>query len=212
MLRKSVVALMAGIVAAMVAGPAAADLVCPDSSYCVVTFSATYSGNWNNGANYDYVTINPDGQGETFAATGISISVYLKNCAGEPLIGVPNQEILLFNSGLCICPGGNISDAGTDANGCATFTGTIAGGGCVQGLDVFADGVFICTINVNINSPDTGLASPCFTDASDLGDFASRLGVPANYTICSDYNESGPPTIDASDLGFFAAALGASCQ
>jgi hypothetical protein len=211
---------MAGIVAAMLAGPASADLVCPDSSYCVVTFSNTFGGAWNNGADYDIVTINPDGQGETFAATGISISVYLKNCAGEPLVGIPTQEIVLFNSALCICPGGNISDAGTDANGCATFTGTISGGGCTLdpvsgaggGLDVFADGVFVCTIDVDINSPDTGLASPCFTDASDLGDFASRLGVGANYSICSDYNESGPPTIDASDLGFFASALGASCQ
>lgn len=215
MMKKSVVAIMAAIVACM-AGTAAADVVCPDSSYCVVTFNASYSGSWNNGADYDYVTIAPNGLGETFAnASGagnvlndIDIQVYLKNCNGDPLVGIPAQEIVLFNSGLCICPGGNTSDAGTDINGCATFTGSIAGGGCVQGLDVFADGVPICTMAVNVNSTDTGLASPCFVDSGDLAAFAGKLG--GAHHICFDFNETG--AIDSGDLAFFAGVLGAACQ
>lgn len=212
MLKKSVVAIMAALLAACVAGPAAADLVCPDSSYCVVTFSNTYSGNWNTGLPYDYVTIAPDGNGETLAGMGIEIRVYLKNCQGDPLVGVPAQEIVAFNSALAICPGGNISDAGTDANGCATFTGSFDGGGCAQGLDIFADGVFICTVAVNINSTDRALSSPLFTDSSDLAALAGVLGVIGGHDICFDYNESGPPTIDSSDLAFFAGILGAACQ
>lgn len=216
MMKKSVVAIMAAIVACM-AGTAAADVVCPDSSYAVVTFNASYTGSWNNGADYDYVTIAPNGLGETFVnASGqnnvlpdIEIRVYLKNCNGDPLVGVPAQEIVLFNSGLCICPGGNTSDAGgTDVNGCATFTGSIAGGGCVQGLDVYADGVPIDAIAVNINSTDTGLASPCFTDSSDLTAFAGKLG--GAHDICFDYNETG--AVDSGDVAFFAGILGAACQ
>jgi len=221
MMKKSVVAIMAAIVACM-AGTAAADVVCPDSSYAVVVFNETYSGAWNNGSDYDYVTIAPSGLGETFpnasglnnALPDIEIRVYLKNCNGDPLVGVPAQEIVLYNSGLCICPGGNASDAGTDINGCATFTGSIAGGGCVQGLDVYADGVPIDTIPVNINSTDTGAASPCFTDSSDLAAFAPILGSSAAggapYSICFDYNESG--FVDSSDVSFFAQVLGAACQ
>jgi hypothetical protein len=215
MMKKSVVAIMAAIVACM-AGTAAADVVCPDSSYATVTFNAQYTGSWNNGNDYDYVTIAPNGLGETFVnasgqnnvADDIEIKVYLKNCNGDPLVGVPAQEIVLFNSGLCICPGGNISDAGTDINGMATFTGTIAGGGCVQGLDVYADGVPIGSIAVNINSTDTGLASPCFTDSSDLTAFATKIG--GAHDICFDYNESG--FVDSGDVSYFATVIGAACQ
>ena len=71
----------------------------------------------------------------------VEIRVYLRNCAGIPLVGVPAQEIVLYRSSLCLCPGGNIADAATDVNGCTTFTGTIRGGGCTPTLDLFAGGV-----------------------------------------------------------------------
>jgi hypothetical protein len=199
MLKKS---LVVALVAACFVGTAAADIVCPDSSYCTVSFATTK----------DRVTIAPNGAGETFAGTGITIQVYLKNCNGAPLVGVPRQEVVIYNSGLCICPGGNVADAATDVNGMTTFSGTIRGGGCVENLTIFADGVAICTIAVKTNSPDHVPASPCAVDASDLGALASRLGNAAQYNICFDYNESGGPTIDASDLAFFASLLGAGCQ
>jgi hypothetical protein len=119
---------------------------------------------------------------------------------------------VIFNLGLCICPGGNIADAATDINGHTTFTGTIRGGGCVENLQVYADGVGIgSALLVKTNSPDLVPASPCAVDASDLASLASKLGIPLQYNICFDYNESGPPTIDASDLAFFASLLGAQC-
>jgi hypothetical protein len=201
MLKKSLVVALVAACAACYVGTAAADIVCADSSYCVVTMGTK-----------DRVTIAPNGAGETFAATGITITVYLKNCSGAPLVGVPAQEVVIYNSGLCICPGGNNADAPTDVNGSTTFSGTIQGGGCVSSLSIFADGVLICTIPVKTNSPDHVPASPCAVDASDLGALATKLGSVANYDICFDYNESGPPTIDASDLAFFATLLGAGCQ
>jgi len=220
MYNNSVVARVAALLA-LAAGSASADVVCADSSYCTVTFTRTYTMNYNPGQPYDYVTVAPNGRGETFAQLGITIRVFLKNCQGEPLVGVPAQQITLFNPSLCICTGGAISDAGTDANGMATFSGSIRAGGCAQSVDVYADGVFICTlrsspgnVSVKINSPDNAQqgTSPCFTDADDLVIMASRLGRPAFYNICQDFNESGGPTLDSSDLAYFAAVLGAGCN
>jgi hypothetical protein len=220
MLKKSVVALSAALLAACFAGTAAADIVCPDSSYCEVVFGQTYGPTSQfAGLPYDYLTTDPANGGESFNSFGIDIRVYLKNCDGEPLIGVPAQEVVLFNSNLCICPGGGASDAGTDSNGCATWTGTLATGGCVDVLDVYADGVFICTLEdassrtVKLNSTDQAHAptSPCFTDSSDLASLAAQLGQSAIGRICFDFNELDP-TIDLSDLAFFAASLGAACQ
>jgi hypothetical protein len=199
MFKKSLVMLL--VLAAFVSS-AAADIVCSDSSRATASFTSTKNR----------VTIAPNGAGETFAGTGITIDVYLKNCNGAPLVGVPAQEIVIFNIGLCICPGGNIADAATDINGHTTFTGTIRGGGCVENLQVYADGVAIgAALQVKTNSPDHVPASPCAVDASDLAALASKLGIVAQYNICFDYNESGGPTIDASDLAFFASLLGAQC-
>ena len=232
MLKKSVVALAVALLAACLAGPAAADVVCADSSYCEVVFNRTYgAGSQFNGQPYDYVTVAPNGAGETFTnANGINegdglldieIRVYLRNCQGDPLVGVPAQQVNLFSNALCICPGGADSDAGTDANGCATFTGSLNAGGCASSIDVYADGIFICTLQdgggttVKINSTDQAhlLASPCFTDASDLAGFASVFTQASNApgNVCFDYNELGA-NIDASDLAGFASALGAACQ
>lgn len=126
-------------------------------------------------------------------------------------MGIPRTEIVLFNSELYICANGNIADAATDINGCARFTGSLAAGGCVSSLDVHVDGVFICEIPVKINSPDHVPASPGYVDASDVAGLAAVLGNPRRYTICKDYNESGPPTIDAGDVVYFATVLGAHC-
>lgn len=194
--------------------PAVAGLPCPDSSYVTVSFSRTYTGDYNPGQPYDYVTIAPDGSGETFAATGITIRVYARfsEPCGSPTPGIPRQEIVLFNPNLCLCPGGNIADHDTDANGCTEFTGTLAGGGCADNLTVYIDGVAIGTVPVKINSTDALPATPCHTDASDVSalgaHFRKRVGEDG-YSICFDYNEDGG--INAGDLSFFAAKLGSDC-
>lgn len=230
MFRKSVVTLMTALVAACFAGTASADVVCADSSYCEVVFAATFSGSYQTGLDYNNVTINPDGSGDTFTTPfvgwpgpgpAIDIRVYARNCQGDPLEGIPLTEIQLFNSALCICPGGNTADAATDVNGCTTFTGSIAGGGCASSLDVYVDGVFICTIPVSVNSADfAGGNANCATDAGDAADLSPYIGSditgntgppPTNqtYDICRDYIENG--FIDAGDVAFLASKLGTAC-
>lgn len=212
--------------AIQVGGLARGETLCvpsPDSSSCTVTFSRTYTGNYRYGEPYDFITISPDGRGETFAEMGIAIRVCLKDACGRPLVGVPAQQITLYNSALCLCPGGNIADAPTDVNGCTTFSGTIRGGGCAYSLDVFVGGTFICTLRdaggrtVKVNSPDIGppYSGACFVDAADVSALGQRLGRvtgPFPYHICFDYNESGPPTINASDVAFFAHLVSAGCE
>lgn len=195
--------------------PVHADIISPDSSYIRVTFTSLKAQPASRLPPTRYITISPDGSGDTFAGNGILIEAWLKNSSGAALEGVPADEVTLFSSALCLCPGGNIADAATDSDGRTTFTGTIRGGGCAASLVVFAGGSAIGVTsggldNVAVNSWDHVPASPCFVDAGDLAGLATRLGVPANYTICSDFNEDG--FIDAGDIASFAARLGAACQ
>lgn len=212
----------------------AADIVCPDSNYCIVEIRRTYPPESQfAGQPYDYITIAPNLAGQTFFDVNVSdegdgladieIRVYLRNCQGVPLGGAPAHEIVVWGPNLCICPGGNDADAATDVQGCTRFTGTIQGGGCEQQLAIFAEGVWICSLEtasgrrVKVNSTDAAHrgTSPCYTDASDLATLATVLGRPANAApplgTCYDYNDVGT-NIDASDLAYFATFLGAQCQ
>ena len=172
-------------------------------------FEQRFTGTYRPGEPYDVVTILPDGSGDTFAQVGIRLRLRVRRCFFDrpldPVAGVPAAEIVLFNSRLCLNAPMH-ADRPTDAEGFTEFSGTMAGGGCAESLRLFIDGVYAGTIPIRINSPDTGSASPCHVDQSDLAAFAARLGVPERYDICSDFNESG--TIDASDLSYLAAALG----
>lgn len=158
------------------------------------------------------LTIAPGGRGETFVGTGLGLTVCI-TCGGVPLVGVPAGAITVDAPGLLWCPGGNTADTGTNAAGCATFTGTLCGSGCAPALNVFVGGALVAAgVPIAVNSPDLPPTSPGFVDAGDLAGLAIRLGNPALFAPCWDFNESGPPTIDAADLAFFATTLGASCQ
>jgi len=202
-----------GIIAGL-AGPVRADVVSPDSSYIRVTFTGANATAQSQFPPTKYLTIAPDGSGETLTSIGVLIEVWVKNALGVGIVGVPAGTILLFSSALCICQGGNNADFATIQGGYTKFTGTIRGGGCASSLVVWVSGVPIGTTsglnNVAVNSWDHVPSSPCFVDAGDLAALAPRLGAPANYTICSDFNEDG--FIDAGDIASFAQHLGAACN
>src|SRR5262245_2375505 len=161
----------AAAVVACSAGTAAADLICPDSSYATVQYGASAR-----------LTISPGPNGETFQQQGITVKVYLKTCNGKPLAGVPREEIVLFSNVLFLCLGGNVADAPTDGNGAAAFTGSIRGGGCTNNLIIIGDGVFIpqrlvpglvppaSLVPISTNSQDIVPSSPGFVDATDLAE------------------------------------------
>jgi hypothetical protein len=177
------------------------------SADCIISDLSSVSASF--GGTKDRVTIAPGGA-ESLADAQITIRVVVKNGANAPFVGIPAEEIVLWNPSLCICPGGGFADAPTNIDGVTTFTGTIRAGGCAEYLSVFVTGVYIGDVPVKTNSFDTVSASPCAVDASDLAELASRLGSANRYTACLDYNESGPPTIDASDLAALVSALGTS--
>lgn len=187
----------------------------PEEGYaceCSVTFGQTYSGSYRHGEPYDCLTIEPDGSGETFAERGITIRVRVKCIlTGYYVVGFPAEKIVLYAPNLCICPGGNIADHATDENGYTEFSGTIRAGGCTNSLTLFVDGQFVTQLPIRINSTDTGVASPCYVDACEVAALAIKLGRPDLWSLCFDYNESGPP-IDASDLAYLAHYFGATCR
>jgi len=173
----------------------------PDSSILTVTFETP---------DRDVVTITPDGRSETLSGNGISVVVVVKYPTGSPAAGIPPQEIVLYNPGLCVCPGGNIADVATDPNGKTTFSGAILGGGSCQSLQVYVDGIRLGTLPIRINSPD--LNADCAVDAGDVSSFApllgTRLGNPG-YAFAADFNEDD--AIDAGDLSKLVSALGSRC-
>jgi hypothetical protein len=173
-------------------------------------FDRQFTGTYRPGEPYDVVTILPDGTGETLAQTGIRLRIRVRcSFMGQPLDpipGIPAEEMVLWSASLCGGGAALQADRPTDSEGYTEFTGTMAGGGCAESLRLYIEGVYAAAIPIRINSPDTGSASPCLVDQSDLAALAAHLGIPAQNSICFDYNESG--TIDASDLAFFAAAIG----
>ncbi len=179
-----------------------------------IRFERTYTGRYRTGEPYDYVTVEPNGTGETFADAGITVRVRIK-CENRPndwLVGYPAFSFQLWSPGLCMCSSGKFADASPDEDGWVEFSGTVNAGGCAEGIDLWIEGTFVATLPINFNSTDTVAASPCHTDAADLAAFAEVFGDPDAWGICFDYNESGPPTIDASDLAYFASRLGATCE
>jgi len=174
------------------ASSARADVVCPDSSYVTVSFACTFTGLYQPGEPYNYVTTCPLGDGESLAAAGITISVHLEDCQGTPLAGVAAQDIVLTAPTLCPCGGGNIADAPTDANGNTTFSGTLAVGGYAESLTIVAGGVTVGSVPVVINSFDS--SPSCSIDTYDLEDWfnlnGKEVGDPG-YDVRYDFNEDG---------------------
>lgn len=184
------------ICGALVATAADADIVCPDSSYVDVDFACVFTGTYRTGEPRDIITVSPDGGGETFAENGISLRVYLRNCQGEPLVGVPAESISLAANYFCVCEGGSIADAPTGEDGSTTFSGTLRAGGCVDSLLLIVDGFITATVPVRTNSPDEFFAWPCVVSADERARLGGDMS-SSHYNRCFDFNEDG--LLDAVD-------------
>ena len=120
----------------------------PDPGMC----SATSAG----GAFY----ICPQGDGETLAQAGATITVTVLDANGLPCVDYPKENIWVSSivlGDLELCPDANMADADTDANGVTTISGTIVGGGYTQnGLYVYIGGDPITgsPLAIDVNSTD----------------------------------------------------------
>ena len=187
-----------------------ADVVCPDSSYVEVDYACTFTGAYRTGEPLDTITVSPDGSGDSFADNGITIRVYLRNCQGAPVVGVPAGSITLTSRFICSCPGGNIADGPTDELGRTTFSGTLRAGGCVSNLVLLVDGVEICPVPVQTNSPNVATSHPCFVTTAEMILLAGQVAT-GGYYACFDFNEDG--RLDITDFAMMTSLyLFANCQ
>jgi hypothetical protein len=182
-----IVAAMMAVTLGIQTAPASAGTVCPDSSIVFATFDCTYSGNYKPGQPYDYVTIWPRGFSDSFAASGITIHVLLKDCQGAPLPGIRPE---VRNDSLCICPTTNRADAPTDANGRTRFTGGMAGKGWATKLFVYADNVLVGSVPVKING--VGPASSSDTIRQDFNE--DGFVDVVDWVIWNDRADLGQPS------------------
>ena len=189
---------------------------CSPAAEVQLTFANTFTGTYRTGEPFDVVTIDPAGTSEALDDVGISLRVRLYcDCFGQdygPLAGLPPDVILLFANSLHPAASWFASTA-TDAEGWTEFHATMTGGGCAQSLDLYADGMYVTTLHIQVNSPDatpTTYDGSCAVDAGDIAALAARLGNPAAYSMCFDWNEDG--AVDAGDVAALSAVLGAQCD
>ncbi|MDP6418125.1 MAG: hypothetical protein QF492_03735 [Candidatus Krumholzibacteria bacterium] len=164
-------------------------------------------------ANCGRFTIAPSGA-EDLSDNGYVISVTVLDIYGDPVVTLAATDLTLYNPQIVTCAGqASQADSGTDANGQATFSGTILGGVAGDGstgvncndTDLYVLALDIVLNNgnpvcVSADSPD--LDGSLTVNVSDLAKFASDFNTGTSDP-CHDYNEDG--ATDVADLGFFAS-------
>jgi hypothetical protein len=144
------------------------------------------------------------------------IWVEVKDDLGVGIAGIPWTDYWMnacdAGQELCLCASAIAADSLTNTAGRTTFSGRMAGGGCIltggmfvacQGktfLEKPACSVPIC-IDIVVVSPD--LQSDCFVDISDLSIFGQSYNKQVGdtgYNACCDFNDDD--WCDLSDFSF----------
>jgi hypothetical protein len=156
------------------------------------------------------------------------VIVFIRDASGVGVEDVPWTDYWFqacdVGQEICLCSQPLFADSLTNALGRTTFSGTIAGGGCV-----LTGGVYVAcqgkTISIKIgpgNCPDPicldmQIVSPdytadCIVDLSDLSFFGDSYNMsqgdppdpgppPRAYNDCMDYTDDS--SCDLSDFSFF---------
>jgi hypothetical protein len=162
-----------------------------------------------------HVLVCPQGDGQSLAEVGATITVQVISDQCWPPPGFPPEEIYVLGcdeawTTLCVPVSRAIdADGPTDENGITTLSGTIRAGGFGTGLWVMVRGQVatgecncpaepIC-LPITVVSPD--IDGDLVVDLVDFALFASTWS-PQPYSPSSDFNGDG--VIDLIDLSLFA--------
>lgn len=142
------------------------------------------------------------------------ITVCVKDITGAPIAGIPAADFWLLGCSdlVALCGGsGSINaDAASDAEGCTTISGTIAGGGCDDGVQVVVQGTIIADPNdwaiplclpYDVRSPD--ITGDLIVEITDFSLFGAGYPSPPKPLVdpCLDLNCDG--LIDIIDFAIF---------
>jgi hypothetical protein len=189
-----------------------------DADFCECTVTAT--------APEGVLFACPQGDGDTLAGRGLTVTVTMLDCLGAPAANIPPSSIWLEScTGALTACGGSAKvfpSAPTDANGQATITGAFVVGGCDNGgvrVRVFHEipgpmtGGLICesecTVPIRVRSADlNGDLTINLIDFSTFG--VSYTSPPKAYNACADYF-SPFGTVTLGDFAKYASHSGHHC-
>jgi hypothetical protein len=163
----------------------------------------------------------PQGDGDRLDDFGAEISVNVKDALGNPVPNIPASDFWLigWNDAITLCGGsGSINaDAASDANGDATISGDLAGGGCDVGIQVVVQGIVIADpadwsiplcLALVVVSPDYN--GDLIVDIIDFAIFGPAFPSPPKVLdSCIDFNCDG--LVNLIDFAIFGVHYTHSC-
>lgn len=166
------------------------------------------------------VRLCPRGDAGSLSAAGLTISVTVLDNVSAPVIGIPAADIWLVgcNDLLTLCGGSGAINASapTDDNGQTTIDGSMAAGGCDQGVRVVVQGIVVgAGVCADPCVPVTGRSLDINGDLIvNLPDFSAfGLGYtspPKPYNPCIDY-AAVFGVVSLADFALFGAHYNHSC-
>lgn len=161
--------------------------------------------------------VNPDGSGRgldnamVMWDSHVDATVYcqLIGYSGNPMENFPAEDMWLEpeDGDLVTCALGACADTPTDANGIATWSTPLHGGGYSQGICyVLVNGSTIFQgLNLQFNSAD--ISGDLVVNLTDISLFAETFYSSYHYRADFFYDE----VINLSDVGMLVTSLAASC-
>lgn len=194
----------------LVAGIASAGIIDPCNSPCVY-----------NGPDPACYFSCPQGDTDTFAEAGFTFAFTVRDLLAAPIPDIPGSDFWLIdcdpvlNLVLCAGSASSAADSATNSAGQTTMSnGTLAAGGCADGLQPVVQGFILedpataptCTqycFNIYVRTPD--LNSDLIIGLQDLAAFSGCFP-PQPYAKCCDFDCNA--TVNLQDLATFAFHFG----
>lgn len=148
-----------------------------------------------------YCDGDPLSQARVFAGGGTidaTIEFFILDANGNPIAGIPAEDIWVASPNLVFCPGAHVADFPTDVNGYTEKSGPLCAGGCMEipSLQGFVSGDPITPSYpipfIKANGPD--MDPNLIHDLNDVARFAQCYFDP-NYDYCCDFDFDGNKTV-----------------